>query len=71
MSDLTCAQRGQYILFSVVFIFPPQSGSVWLLTVISILFTITFSAERACLSIHDWRDFEGYQKEDKHGQLSI
>jgi hypothetical protein len=47
------SQRGQYILFSVVFTPPPLShhGSIWLLPVISLLLTNTVFPVRACLSI--------------------
>jgi hypothetical protein len=65
-------QRGQFILFYVVFTsFPPSHhGSVWLLPVISLLLAKTVSPVRACLII--WRErFRGNQKEDDRGPLSI
>ncbi len=66
------SQRGQFILFSVVFSPHPRShhGSVWLLPVISLLLTNTVSLVRACLSI--WLErFRGSQKEDERVPLSI
>ncbi len=65
-------QRGQFILFSVVFTPSPPGhhGSVWLLPVISLLLANTVSPVRACLIIW-WERFCGTQKEDDRGPLSI
>ncbi len=65
-------QRGQCILFSVVFTPPPTShhGKFWLPHVISPVVTNTGSPVGACQSI--WLDrFLGTQKEDERGPLSI
>ncbi len=45
-------------------------GSVWLLTVISLLLTNTVSRVGVCESIW-WEKFRGSQKEDDHWPLSI
>ncbi len=64
-------QRGQYILFSVVFtISPSHNGSVWFITVISLLLTNTVSPVRAYLIIW-WDRFRETQKEGDRESLSI
>jgi hypothetical protein len=67
----TLIQRGQCILFSVVFTPSPTShpashhGSVWILPVISLFSTNTLSQVRA------WRGFVRTKKEDESGPLII
>jgi hypothetical protein len=58
---MTPSQRGRCILLSVVFTPSPPGphGSVWVITVISLLFT------------NDGRGFVGPQKEEDRGPLSI
>ncbi len=65
-------QRGQCILFSVVFTPPPSShhGTFWVLPVISLLLTNSVSPVRACLIIW-WEKFRGTQKRLFRGPLNI
>ncbi len=68
----TFVQWAQRVLFSVVFTPSPPShhGSVWVLSVISLLLTNTISPVRACLIIW-WERFRGTQREDDRDPLSI
>ncbi len=65
-------QRGQGILFSIVFISPSSShhGRFWVLPVISLLLTNAVLPMRACLIIW-WERFHGTQKGDDRWPLSI
>ncbi len=65
-------QQGQCILSSVVFtpsLFS-HHGSVWVLPLISLLFSGTDSPVRACLFI-GWERFRGTQQKDDLGPLGI
>ncbi len=69
----TSHQRGQCILFSVVFTpSPPCSThrSVWLLPAISLLLYNTVSPVQACLIIW-WERLRGTQKEDDRGPVTV